>query len=151
MPVGARDSEDIYLKIRGGASTIEGTFGVKVEKLQKATAQEIPVGGEEVTVSVNAGDMKLLYFNGQQNQANDLSSLATIKSVCCGDGILMHISAYREDGSTSYFYQRDIALKNFNQPGIDQLTAWATEKVYVIVDGSYWFLPNAVVLSVVPH
>jgi hypothetical protein len=148
MPVVAEETEKIYLKIHGYDNSTQGTFGVKVDKLNKTAAQKIDVDGASVTVPVKVGEMKLLYFDGEMNQKYQVSSIATVKSVCCGDGILMHISAYRENLNSCYFYRASIALANGTQPAVNEFTTVATERTYLIVDGSYWFLPNSAVISV---
>ncbi len=142
----------VFLKITGygtatgGTSDIEGTFGIKVDLLDKNEATVIEIGIEQ-TVSISAGEMKLLYFNSVADTNYTFSLQTSSQGGAYDDQISVLVSAYRENVNFTYFYDEIAGMIEFPSEDLE-ITAVATEKIYLIATGAYWWNPTILTIKI---
>jgi len=143
---------NVYLKITGygtaiyGTSDIEGTFGIKVDILDKNEATAVEVGVKQ-TVSINAGEMILLYFNSVADSNYVISLQTSSHGAAYDDQIRVLVSSYRENVNFTYFYDEIAGMIGFPSEDLE-ITAVATEKIYLIATGAYWWDPTTLKINI---
>jgi hypothetical protein len=59
----------------------------------------------------------------------------------------MNISAYRENLNVPYFYQDYVGIFA-SPPASHPIVSVGTERIYLVINGAFWWNPNAAIISV---
>jgi len=148
----ANASEYVYLKFAGygnylyGTSDIEGTFGIKVDKLDKNEAIEVNLGIAK-NIQINAGQTELFFFDSNADSNYVVSFHTSSQGGAYDDQIMVLVSTYREN--INYYYFKDVIADLLNsQYHIINLNAVANEKIYIFAVGTYWWNPTTFTINV---
>lgn len=146
IPVKAAASEKIFLKMEEMEEGHPGTFGVKIEKLEKENAQVLSVDNTTVTLPVEWGEFNLLYFEAKHGSTYRINAYNTL--VNFGEfKILPILFVIQENSFKPDITDEYIPTLEWTEPW--EIVSDTDQRIYVIVNGAYWYENrNEVVLSV---
>jgi hypothetical protein len=144
----ANASEKIYLKVEGYDDRIEGTFGIKVDHVNKAEAIEIPIDNSAQAV-VAAGETKFYYANINKNSNYTISMVADQFTGAYGDNVHVSVSAFGEVSGQPYFENEEPNVIEFHGHAKElNVTALENEKLFFSITGAYWWTPRTVDITI---
>ena len=145
MPLIAESSERVYLKIKGFTNTISGTYGVKITELTSVNYST----NTDYSIAIDLGETKLIDFNAEIDKEYKISLISTVPLISiAGDAIETHVSIFEEQSSTFLNYKDTIANICCNEISEYFFNVDSNKKIYIILDGAYWFISNNIDLSI---
>jgi len=140
MPIIAQANERVYLDIEGFNGSTAGTYGVKITELASSNYSI----NTNYNIGVDLGEVKLIDFDAEANKDYKITVLSTVPLGAYGDGIETHFSLFNDSSVSFTNYKETIPNTCCHQPIEYNVNVNANQKVYIIIDGAYWFLPNNV-------
>lgn len=135
--------ERVYMNIEHFDDRFPGSYGVKITSLGEETSLPLTIG-EASNISIDLGEVKMAHFEALANKEYEIIVGSTVNGGAMDDGTQTHISIYEESSDSFSIYKEAIPFpccggtKTFNiNPGTQR-------KVYLVIDGAYWFKQNTV-------
>lgn len=136
--------ERVYMNIKHfSTNSTPGSYGVKIKALTDETSLPLTLG-EASNISIDLGEVKMAHFEALANKEYEISVGNTVSGGAYGDGIETQVSIYEEGSGTFTFYKETIPFPCCGGAKILHITSGAQRKVYLVLDGAYWFEQNAV-------
>lgn len=137
-------SNKVHLKIEGYDESVQGTFAVKVDKLNKESAVNLALGEAGIQVSIRPGESKLLAFDAEAGATYTIT--AYNDDVGLSDDIATNISIYSDSEDSPFVHRANISTAVYQQPW--SISTDVNQKIYILVTGAYWWLPQKVFVAV---
>jgi len=143
FPIYVEDEERVYMNIKHFDNRFPGSYGVKITSLGEEVSLPLTIG-EASNISIDLGEVKVAQFEALTNEEYEISVGNTVSGGAYGDGIETNISIYEEGSDSFSFYKETIPFPCCGGTKTFNITPGTQKKVYLVLDGAYWFEQNAV-------
>lgn len=140
-------NEKVYIRIEGFESNTEGTFGIKVDWLDKKLSSEI-IPPMKLNTSISAGNIKLASFLALKDSSYLISMEADKYIGALGNNVEVKISAIGEKSLKKYFTEYPGVIEFAGEPNNKIITPEMDEKIFFTIIGAFWWNPREISLEI---